>query len=153
VVQAIRGRVCLRFLLCASWIAALLAAAPAAIAQPERPAELPRYMGRWIAEGGGWRVVIEITGTAITPSRSLIRIAIACAEEPGGDVPFRAYGHIVEAKELDLLVRYRDARGPLLRLYGTVPRIALATVAGAPACARRTDLPLARAPTDGVERR
>ncbi len=136
----------------AAWIGAALVVAPVALAQPERPAELPRYMGRWAAEGGGWRVAIDITGSAITPSRSLIRIEIACANEPH-DAPFRAYGHIVEAKELDVLVRYRDRRGPLLRLYGTVPRVALATVAGAPACERRADLPLARIASDGSERR
>jgi len=130
----------------AAGLGAMLAAAPAA-AQTERPAELPRFMGRWTGEGGGWRVAIDITGSAITPSRSLIRIAIACDGEAGA-APFRLYGHIVEAKQLDVLIRYRGARGPLLRLHGTVPQVALATVAGAPTCARRADLPLERAPPD-----
>jgi hypothetical protein len=123
--------------------AAVLTAAPAAAPAQDRPAELSRYVGRWTAEAGGWRVAIEITNIVITPSRSQIFIEIACGD---GATPFRSYGHIVEAKQLDLLVRYRDERGPLLRLYGTVPRIALSTVAGAPACARRVALPLVRDP-------
>jgi hypothetical protein len=127
----------------AAFAAALLVVTSAALAQ-DRPAELSRYVGRWTAEGGGWRVVIEIMDVVITPSRSQIRIELSCDEER--EPPFRFYSWVVEAKELDALVRYRRERGPLLRLYGTVPRIALSTVAGTPACERRADLPLEREP-------
>jgi hypothetical protein len=123
--------------------AACVVAASAALAQ-DRPRELSRYIGRWIGEGGGWQVTIEIADIVITPSRSQIRIELSCEEDR--EPPFRFYGWIVEAKELDLLVRYRRERGPLLRLHGTVPHIALSTVAGTPPCERRADLPLAREP-------
>ena len=129
------------FRLRAALAIALLAGSPAALAQ-DRPRELSRYVGRWTAEGGGWRIAIEILDNVITPSRSLIRVELSCQAEE--DPPFRFYGWVVEAKELDVLVRYRRDRGPLLRLYGTVPRVALSTVAGAPPCARRADLPLER---------
>lgn len=133
-----RNRAVWRAVLAAAFIAML----PAAASAQDRPRELSRYVGRWTAEAGGWRVAIEILDNVITPSRSLIRIELSCEEER--EPPFRFYSWVVEAKELDALVRYRRDRGPLLRLYGTVPRIALSTVAGRPPCDRRADLPLTR---------
>jgi hypothetical protein len=126
----------------AAALVGLLLGAPA-LAQ-DRPAALDRWLGRWAGTGGGWRIALEIQDIVITPSRSQVTIEIACDADGPDAAPFRSYGHIVEARELDLLVRWRDARGPLLRLYGTVPAIRLSTVAGRPACARTADLPLQR---------
>ncbi len=109
--------------------------------------DLPRYAGTWRGAGGGWEATVEVTRTPITPSRSLLRIVLACRDEEGrllGDQ--RSYGHVVDGRQVDLLIRFGDRRGPLIRLHGTVPDLALSTVAGRPDCARRASLPLHREP-------
>ena len=109
--------------------------------------DLPHYAGVWRGIGGGWQATIEITRTPITPSRSLLRIALACRDEAGAlGAEQRSFGHVVDARQIDLLIRFGGERGPLLRIYGTVPDLALSTVAGRPACARRAALPLEREP-------
>ncbi len=127
---------------------ATIAAARAGWAQRgEFHPDLPRYAGVWDGAGGGWEVTVEITRTTITPSRSLLRIALACRDGAGTLLrEQRSFGHIVDGRQIDLLIRFGGAGGPLVRLYGTVPDLALSTIAGRPACARRATLPMARAP-------
>lgn len=102
--------------------------------------------GLWRGAAGGWELALDVTRRTITPSRSLLRIDLVCRDEAGTILQAQhGYGHIVDARQVDLLIRVGAAGGPLIRLHGTVPDLALATVAGWPACARRTELPLERA--------
>lgn len=132
--------------LIAAALAVLVVVRPAAAQPGEAHRDLPRYAGTWTGRGGGWELTLEITRTPITPSRSLVRIALACSDPSGALLAeHRVYGHIVDARMLDLLVPLGDGRVPLMRIWGTVPDLAIARVTGVAPCAARAELPLTRA--------